>query len=490
MHLNYPVILKVTGLLTLIEGISMLPCVLTAMIYEEWNAARALFPVSMFCICIGFVIMTQLKFKKIRLKLHEAFLIACLSWIYCSIIGMMPFYFSGCGFTLMGSFFESVAGFTTTGCTVLNPNLLPMALQLWRAICHWLGGMGILILVLSIFPMLGISGQFVMSAESPGPAFERLGMKISEAAKYLYGIYLFFTVAEFLLLAIGPMDIFNALCATLTSISTAGLIITDANAAYFQSTYVRFVIMVFTVLSTMSYLIYYMILKGRWREALKNMEARAFMTIITVSSLAIAVVLKTTGTYSSLWQAVKDSLCQVVSMVSTSGYYVCDYMNWPAFAQVVLFFLMIIGGCSASTSGSLKIIRVIVMLKLVKRGIFRRIHPHAVKPVMLENRPVSAPLASSITMHILLYFGVLIAGSILLSINNLDMETTISAVLGIFSNTGMGLGQVGAAGYFGMFNGFSLFILSMLMIAGRLEMYAIILLFTPSFWHPDKVKGL
>ena len=183
MHLNYPVILKVTGLLTLIEGISMLPCVLTAMIYEEWNAARALFPVSMFCICIGFVIMTQLKFKKIRLKLHEAFLIACLSWIYCSIIGMMPFYFSGCGFTLMGSFFESVAGFTTTGCTVLNPNLLPMALQLWRAICHWLGGMGILILVLSIFPMLGISGQFVMSAESPGPAFERLGMKISEAAK-------------------------------------------------------------------------------------------------------------------------------------------------------------------------------------------------------------------------------------------------------------------------------------------------------------------
>ncbi|MDD7602806.1 MAG: TrkH family potassium uptake protein [Firmicutes bacterium] len=490
MRLNYPVILKVTGLLTLIEGIAMVPCILAALVFEEWNAASALIPVCLICVCVGFVILTQLKFKKIRLKLQETFLIACLSWVYCSLIGMIPYYFSSCGFTLMGSFFESVAGFTTTGCTVLDPNLLPLSLQLWRAICHWLGGMGILILVLTIFPMLGIGGQFIMSAEAPGPAFERLGMKISEAGKYLYGIYLLLTAAEFALLALGPMDVFTALCASLSSISTAGLIITDANAVYFQSTYVRLVIMLFTILSAMSYLIYYMILKGRWRDALKNLEARAFLLTILVSSALISVVLKCSGTYSSLWQAVKDSLCQVVSMISTSGYFVCNYMDWPTFTQVVLFFLMIVGGCSASTSGSLKILRFIVMLKLVKRGIFRRIHPHAVKPVMLDGRPVSAPLASSITMHILLYFGVLIIGSVLLSFNNLDMETTITSALGAFSNTGMALGQVGATGYFGMFSGFSLFVLTILMIAGRLEMYAIILLFTPSFWHPDKVRAV
>ncbi|MCI6011277.1 MAG: TrkH family potassium uptake protein [Firmicutes bacterium] len=490
MRLNYPVILKVTGLLTLIEGIAMVPCILAAMVFEEWNAASALILVCLICVCVGFVILTQLKFKKIRLKLQETFLIACLSWVYCSLIGMIPYYFSSCGFTLMGSFFESVAGFTTTGCTVLDPNLLPLSLQLWRAICHWLGGMGILILVLTIFPMLGIGGQFIMSAEAPGPAFERLGMKISEAGKYLYGIYLLLTAAEFALLALGPMDVFTALCASLSSISTAGLIITDANAVYFQSTYVRLVIMLFTILSAMSYLIYYMILKGRWRDALKNLEARAFLLTILVSSALISVVLKCSGTYSSLWQAVKDSLCQVVSMISTSGYFVCNYMDWPTFTQVVLFFLMIVGGCSASTSGSLKILRFIVMLKLVKRGIFRRIHPHAVKPVMLDGRPVSAPLASSITMHILLYFGVLIIGSVLLSFNNLDMETTITSALGAFSNTGMALGQVGATGYFGMFSGFSLFVLTILMIAGRLEMYAIILLFTPSFWHPDKVRAV
>jgi len=404
MHLNYPVMLKVTGLLTLIEGIAMVPCILAAMVFEEWNAASALFPTCVLCVSFGFVIMTQLKFNKIQLKLHEGFLIACLSWIYCSIIGMFPFYFSGCGFTLVGSFFESVAGFTTTGCTVLDINLMPQCLQLWRAICHWLGGMGILILVLTIFPLMGLSNQSIMSAEAPGPAFERLGMKITEAGKYLYMIYIAFTAAEFLLLAIGPMDIFTALVSTLSSISTAGLIMTDANAHMFQSTYSRFIILVFTVLSTMSYLIYYMIIRGKWRDALRNVESRAFLAISGTATVLTALSLRISGTYSSLWQAVKDSLCQVVSMISTSGYFVCDYMEWPTFTRVLMFLLLIIGGCSASTSGSLKIIRVLIMTKIIHRGIFQRIHPHAVRPIMLEGRPISAQMASSVTMHILLYF--------------------------------------------------------------------------------------
>lgn len=490
MHLNYPVMLKVAGLLTLIEGIAMVPCILAGIIFEEWGACSALMPTSVICVSIGFVIMTQLKFKKIHLHLHEGFLIACLSWFYCSLIGMIPFYFCGNDFPLIGCFFEAVAGFTTTGCTVLDINQMPLCLLLWRSICHWLGGMGILVLILSIFPLLGLSSQNVMSAESPGPAFERLGMKITDAAKYLYGIYVCFTIVEFLFLAIGPLDIFNALTATLCSISTAGLIITDANAFYFEDNYTRFVIMIFTILSTMNYLIYYMALKGKWTYMFKNTETKTFLGIITGSTLSIALVLRITGTYHSFWQAFKDGLCQVVSMISTSGYYVCDYMKWPPFVQLVLFLLLIVGGCSASTSGSLKVMRIAIMFKLIKRGIFKRIHPHAVRPIMLEGRPVSAQMASSITMHILLFFGVIVAGSILLSLNNLDMETTITTVVGILANSGLALGQPGASGYFGMFNGFSQLILSVLMIAGRLEMYAIILLFSKSFWQPDRVKGI
>ena len=490
MHLNYPVITKVVGLLTLIEGIAMLPCILVAMIYEEHFAGSALFTTSMVCICVGFVIMTQLKFKRIKLKLQEGFLIACLSWIYCSVIGMFPFYFSGCGFTLIGSFFESVAGFTTTGCTVLDVNLMPHALQLWRAVCHWLGGMGILILVLSIFPLLGIGGQTIASAEAPGPTFEKLGTRLSDTGKYLYAIYIAFTAAEYILLVLGPMDWFNALTATLSSISTGGLIITAENTEMYDADYSRFIIMVFTVLSSLSYLIYYMVLKGKWRDALSNIEMKAFLSLIGASSLLIALVLKISGTYSSLWQAVKDSLCQVVSIISTSGYYVCEYTHWPTFAQVILLMLMLVGGCSASTAGSLKMIRVLVLIKLVRRGFFKRIHPHSVKPIMLNDKPVPAPVASSITMHVLLFFGVLVASSLLLSLNNLDMETTISTAIGIFSNTGMALGEVGYTGFFGMWNGFSQLVLTVLMIAGRLEMYAIILLFSRSFWQPDKAKNL
>lgn len=490
MRLNYPVIIKVVGLLTLIEGIAMLPCVIVAMIYNERDAASPLFTTSLVAICAGFVIMTQLKFKKIRLKVQEGFLIACLSWIYCSAIGMLPFYFSGNGFPLIGCFFESVAGFTTTGCSVLDSNIMPHALQLWRAVCHWLGGMGILILIISIFPLLGIGGQSIASAEAPGPTFEKFGAKISDTGKYLYAIYIAFTAAEYILLALGPMDWFNALTATLSSISTGGLIITSENMEMYDADYSRFIILVFTILSSLSYLIYFLMIKGKWREALSNVELRGFLAIITASSLCIALVLKLTDTYSSLWQAIKDSLCQVTSIISTSGYYVCDYTQWPSFAQLLLLLLMLVGGCSASTAGSLKIIRILVLIKLVHRGFFKRIHPHSIKPIMLDGKPVPAPMASSITMHVLLFFGVLIASCLLLSLNNLDMETTISTAVGIFSNTGMALGQVGSTGYFGMWNGFSQLVLTFLMIAGRLEMYAIILLFSRSFWQPDKAKAI
>lgn len=490
MRLNYPVIAKVVALLTLIEGLFMIPCIATALYFDERGTVASLSTTCFFCVLLGFTVMKGLKFKKIHLRLHEGFLIACLSWIYCSFIGALPFYFSGSGFPFIGCYFESVAGFTTTGCTVLDPNLIPLSLQLWRAVCHWLGGIGILVLIVSLFPLLGIGGRSIATAEAPFFTSEKIGARIAETGKYLYFIYVLFTIVEFILLLIGPMDWFDALSATLSSISTGGLIITDRNAAMFESTYVRFIILIFTFLSSLNFLIYYMVVKKKWKEALSNLELRAFAIIISIATLLIAIALKLSGTYTSLWQALKDGLCQVVSILSTSGYYVCDYSQWPEFTQILLFCLMFIGGCSASTSGSLKVFRVIVLLKLVKRGIFKRIHPNSVKPIILNGKPLPAPVVSSVTMHILLFFGVLIVATILLSLNNLDMETTITAAVGIFSNTGMAFGDVGTSGYFGMFNGFSQFIFTILMIAGRLEMYAIILLFSRSFWQLDKVRGL
>ena len=490
MHINYKVYIKILGLLTAIVGLGMLPCSAVGMHFREWTASGALFITSLVCISVGFVILTQLRFSKISLRFHEGWFIACISWVYCSLLGSVPFYFGGMDYTLVGSFFEAAAGFTTTGCSVFDINQMPKCLCLWKAVASWFGGMGILVLVVSIFPALGISGQSIALAETTGPTIVKLDARYSDTGKFLYRVYLTFTVAEFLLLISGPLDWYDALITTFSSVSTGGLVITSENEALFTSTYVRVVVLIFTVLSSLNFCSYFLIRQKKFKEALMNIETRVFFIIIGIATILIALCLKLTGTYSSLWQAAKDSLCQVVSFIATSGYYVCDYTKWPTFTVVILFTLLFIGGCSMSTSGSMKVIRFLVFLKLIKRGIFRQIHPRSVKAVVIEGEAVPANKVSSITAHILLYLGVFFFACIMLSFNNFDMETTITTAIGFFSNTGMAMGEAGCTGYFGMFNQFSQFFLALLMIMGRLEMYAVLLLFSKSFWRLDSAKSV
>lgn len=248
--------------------------------------------------------------------------------------------------------------------------------------------------------------------------------------------------------------------------------------------------MVFTLFSSLNYTLFYFMLRGDFKTVLRNVEARVFGFIIIGATLAIAFSLKISGTYTSLWQAAKDALCQVVAFISTSGYFVCDYTNWPTFSIIVLFSLLFVGGCCMSTSGSLKIMRVIVFLKLIKRGIFRQIHPRAVKAVVIDDKAIPADKVSAITTHILLFFAFFFFSSLVLALNNFDLETTISTSIGLFSNTGIALGSTGASGCFGMFNSFSQFYMCFMMIAGRLEIYAVLLLFSKSFWKIDSVNSI
>lgn len=490
MGLNYRAIIKVLGILTLIEGLFMLPCVVVAIYYLEWRAAKALFPISLICISIGFVILTQYRFDKITLKAREGYFIAFTSWVYCSLLGALPLFFCGQGFSFINCVFESVAGFSTTGCSVLDITAVPHALIMWRGVCHWLGGMGILVLLISIFPLWGVNNQSLAMAETPG-SHTKIESKATDIGKFLYASYFTLSAIEFILLVLGPMDWYTALLTTCSSISTAGLIILPETAWMFDLTYVRGVVLVFTLLSSMNYMVYFMAVRRKWTEIFKNKEIRTYLTIIGLATMLIALSLRISGTYHSLWQAVKDGLCQVVSFISTSGYFVCDYTHWPAFATTILIMLLFIGGCSFSTAGSLKVFRVTVLFKLIKRGILQQIHPNMVKAVMLDDHtPVSARLASSITTHTLLFFSVFMFGCILLSLNNFDMETTVTTTIGLFSNTGMALGLPGTSGYFGMFNEFSQIIMCLLMIAGRLEMYALVIMCAKSFWRPNRANSI
>lgn len=491
MGLNYRAITKVLGILTLIEGLFMLPSLVVAMYFGEWQSASAFLTMSLVCISIGFVILTQLKFNKITLRAREGYFIAFASWIYCSILGAVPIYSCGLDLSFISCFYEAVAGFTTTGCTVLDINLLPYSILFWRSICSWLGGMGILVLLISIFPLWGINNKSISSAETPGSSTRNTAATSTETGQFLYATYVFLSLIEYVLLALGPMDWFNAAITTFNSMSTTGLIILNESSWLYELEYVRYIVLIFTILSSINFIVYFYLYKKKYKEVISNVEVKMYFAIIAVATFIVATSLKVTDTYSSFWQAIKDSFCQVVSFISTSGYYVCDYSNWPSFATTVLILLLFVGGCSFSTSGSLKVIRITIIFKSIKRGILKQIHPNIVKAVMLnDDTPVDARSASAITMHTLLFFVIITIGTLLLSFNNFDMETTFTTTLGIFTNTGMSLGIPGNAGYFGMFNEFSQLVMTALMIAGRLEMYAIVIIFMKSFWTPDKTTTI
>ena len=347
--------------------------------------------------------------------------------------------------------------------------------------------MGILVLLISIFPLWGINNQSLAMAETPSSESSKMEAKSSDMGKFLYSSYLLLSTLEFILLIAGPMDWYNALLTTCSSISTAGLIITPDAAWMYDTLYVKIVVMIFSILSSLNYAVYFLASRRKWREIFKNNEIKAFFKIMGIATVLIALSLRFSGTYDNIWHAVKDGLFQVVSFISTSGYFVCDYTTWPAFTTTILMIILFIGGCSFSTSGSLKVMRVTVLFKLIRRGFMQQIHPHMVKAVMLDdNTPVSAKAASSIVSHTLLFFVIFFLGCVLLSFNDLDMETTVTTSIGLFSNTGMALGLPGCSGYFGMFDDFSKLVMCFLMIAGRLEMYSLVIVFAKSFWKPDK----
>lgn len=489
MKLNYKITIKIIGLITLAGGIAMIPSIIACFHYHESYTTKVFVGTSISLILIGALMFLLFRNFKTQLKITEGYFIALLSWIYASFIGTLPFVFSG--YPIVASIFESVAGFTTTGCSVLDISMLPRSLILWRSILNLLGGMGILVLVVSVFPALGISGQSIASAETTGPTLQKIGAKFSDTSRFLYITYFTFTIFEFvLLLAISPLGFFDSLVNTFSTVSTGGIYIRLGSEALFDAHSTRIIIMIFTILSSLNYTLYYLILSGRWKMAIKNVELRVFLIIIFVSTILISISLRISGEYNNIFKALEDSMFQVVSFISTSGYFVCDYNSWPSFAIITLFFLLLIGGCSMSTSGSLKVVRIITLFKLIKRGIFIQIHPNATKAVVIDKKAMPSDQVSSIISHIVLYFVVLIISFLLLSFNGLPLDQTLTATLGMFTNTGVMLGPEEITGVFSIFNQFSQLVMCVLMIAGRLEMYSLILVFTKSFWSKDSANAI
>lgn len=485
--LNYKAMIKLLGTIILILGVSMIIPWLYAKYVGDISSIHAFRICCPPSIIIGAAITLFIKAQKIHLRAREGFIVVTACWVTVSIIGAFPYYLSNFAPSFIDALFESTSGFTTTGCTAVAGKFLPRSLILWKGVTHWLGGMGVLLFVVSILPALGINGQLIAKAEAPGPVLTKMTVRMSDSAKILYITYFSLTILEFVLLMLsGKMPVFDALISTMGSVSTSGLLVHPTGIAYYNSVYIEIIISVFCILSSINYVLYHYLITGKASFLLKDIELRAYLIIIAISIMLCTIVLMISGD-ESFGSSLRDSFFQVISMATTTGYTRSPYMIWPVTCQIILVILMFTGGCSSSTSGSMKVIRVLVMLKMIWRSCIKRIHPRSVVAIKLnKDNVVSEPVVAEITVFILTYMMLFLLSGFVLSFQGFDIETTFTAVLSMLSNTGAAFGETASLGNFSLFHPVLKLYLSALMIIGRLELFTVIILFTKNFWGRDR----
>ena len=485
-NLNYKAIVKILGVIILITGLAMT----IPWIYAETTGDMASAHAFRMCapaeIIIGAAMSFFIRYENIQFRTREGYIVVAACWVVASAAGAFPYFLSGFTESYVDALFESTSGFTTTGCTAVAGNVLSRSLMLWKAISNWLGGMGILLFVISILPALGINGQMIARAETPGPILEKMTVRMSDSAKILYITYISFTIIEFVLLMLsGKMPVFDAVINTMGSISTGGILVHPTGIAYYNSVYVEIVISVFCILASVNFVLYHYLTTGKFSYFLKDVELRAYLIIIAASIILCTAGLMINNN-AEFGTALRDSFFQVVSMSTTAGYTRSPYMTWPSMCQIILVMLMFMGGCAASTSGSIKVIRVLVMMKLIWRGCIKRMHPRSVVAVKIGKNAVSSPVVSQITVFVLTYMMIFLLSSLVLSLQGLDLETTLTSALAMLSNTGSAFGETASLGNFSIFHPALKLYLSALMIVGRLELFTIIVLFTRNFWGRDR----
>ena len=487
MILNYKAIVKLSGIIILILAGLMLPSLFVSFLYGESEAVSAFLYTIAPMLVAGSCITLSVKADFNHLKIRDGFAIVALCWTLGSVLGAVPFVLSGEIPNFFDAFFEAVSGFTTTGSSILTDiEALPKGLLFWRSFTHWIGGMGIIVFAIALLPMLGISGQRIAKAETTGPTFGKLTPKLSESAKILYTIYVGMTVLQVVLLMLGGMSLYESLINTFGSVGTGGFSNYNISITHYNNLYFEMVIGIFMFLAGTNFTLYYYALKGNWREFFSDSELRTYLIIFGSAVLLIALNLWHSGNYDSIGQSLRFSFFQSSSIMTTTGFASTDFDLWPSFSKMILFILMFIGGCSSSTAGGIKVIRILLLFKLLKRGIGIRLHPRAIFSIKVNEKPIPADTISAVANFVFLYFAIFFTGTLLLSLENFDLITTASAVAACLGNIGPGFNMVGPMLNFSLFTDASTFMLAIIMLIGRLELFTIILLFTRQFWNPDR----
>lgn len=423
------------------------------------------------------------KAKPAELSTRDGFLIVSLAWICLATFGSMPFVISGAIPSFTDAFFETMSGFTTTGASILNDiEALPKSLQLWRHMTQWLGGMGVIALAVAVFPFLGVGGVQLFKAEVPGPIKDKISPRISKTAKILWLIYLLFTVVQIVLLMIGGLSFFDAMCITFATMATGGFAPLNASIAGYPSAYIQYVIVIFMFIAGTNFSLHYWAIKGNPIRYFKNAEFIFFGAVVLCAFAVITCIRLLYGANFSE-DLLRSTIFQTVSIITTTGFVTQDYEIWPFATQFILLILMFFGGCAGSTGGGIKIIRIHALFKYLASEMKRLFYPRGVFPVKIQNTLIPENTVSNIIAFILLYLLLFASGVFAMTILGENIDTAIGSVAATLGNVGPGIGNVGPVENYSNISTTGKWILSFLMMAGRLEIYTVLVLFMPDFWR-------
>lgn len=476
--MNYSIVLYILGCVLKFESAFLVLPALVGLIYRE-HASVSYLAVAVLCLILG-ILLTHKKPRSTNLYTREGFVAVALSWIIMSIFGAIPFVLTGDIPFYVDALFETISGFTTTGSSILTDvESISKASLFWRSFSHWIGGMGVFVFIMAILPMMGGSTMNLMKAESPGPSVSKLVPHVKDTAKILYGIYIAITICEATILRALGMPLFDSLTTTFGTVGTGGFgIRNDSIAGY--SPAIQITITVFMILSGINYTAYFYILTGKIKELFKIEEVRWYLAII-FGSVAV-ITWNVRSLYPTFSETLRHAFFQVGSIITTTGYATTDFDLWPALSKTLLVTLMFIGACAGSTSGGIKVSRILILLKTIRKELSLIIHPRQVKKIRMDGHPVDHETLRSANVFLVVYFVLLLTSMLLISVDEFDFSTNFTSVVTVLNNIGPGLNLVGPTQNFSIFSPFSKFVLMFDMLAGRLELFPMMILLMPSTW--------
>ncbi|MCD6562233.1 MAG: TrkH family potassium uptake protein [Deltaproteobacteria bacterium] len=483
--MHFLIITRFIAILIFFLGISMGAPVLASIIHQDGCTIELLISTLITTVfgLILFLFIKSIKSEDVHLSHRDGIIIVTFGWILAGLFGALPYLFSGAIPHFTDAYFESISGFTTTGASMLfRIESLPEGILLWRSQTQWFGGMGIIVLSIAILPFLGVGGMQLYRAEIPSPVMDKLKPRISETAKTLWKVYLLITFAQIILLFFGGMPLFDAICHAFCTMPTGGFSTKNASLNHYNSPYFDYIIIIFMLLAGINFSLHYKMLRGDIKIFGKDPECRFFLILVGVFTIIITVNIYG-PIYGSFLKAFRYAAFQVSSIITTTGFVTADYEKWPALSRLILLCCMFIGAMAGSTGGGMKTMRIMLLIRHGYQEIFRIIHPHAITTVKLGGRPVPPEILNSIWGFFILYIGLFVVATLIMASLGLDFISSVTSVAASIGNIGPGLGIVGPVKNYFDIPPAGKWVLSFCMLLGRLEIYTVIVLFTPEYWR-------